>query len=207
MKTRALLLALPLLAVASCRDNRASISIQDICYPTKDCTFSNKCDLRLIGTALIDATGPGLLATFLQVGNQLPDNSSTDLQRTNTNDAHLDQVAVEYDGLALPKDVYNISNVRVPAGGSTVVEIAAIRPVGSNPSMLAAYALSSQAPQVVANVRLRGYYDDGSRFETGEFPIAVNVCSGCLAANPCAAGESACPPLAGMEPVACGTTK
>jgi len=44
MKTRALLLALPLVALASCRDNRASITIQDICYPTKTCVFTDKCE-------------------------------------------------------------------------------------------------------------------------------------------------------------------
>jgi hypothetical protein len=99
--------------------------------------------------------------------------------------------------------VYDIA-VGVPAGGSSVVEVEAIRPVGTNPATLAAYAASAQRPQLTAKVRLRGYFDDGSRFETGEFPIAVNVCAGCLPAAPCGGG-AACPGVPGMEPTACGT--
>jgi hypothetical protein len=210
MKTRALLLALPIVAVAvaSCRDNRASVTIQDICYPTKDCAFADKCDKRLIGAAIVDATGAdqGEVVTFLQVANQLADNSSADLGRTNTNDAHLDQVAIEYEGAGLPKDVYNLSNVRVPTAGSTVVQIEAIRGQAATQAALAAFAASAARPQLVANVRLRGYFDDGSRFETGEFPIAVDVCSGCVAAATCGAGQQACPNVAGMEPTVCGST-
>jgi hypothetical protein len=203
MKTRALLLALPLLAVASCRDNRSSVTIQQACFPTDDCTFSDKCDKVVSGAMILDATGPCWLRTHLQVANQLADNSSADLQRTNPNGAHVDQVAVEYSGVGLPKDVYD-TNSFVPAGGTAVVLVDAIRPLGTNPATLLAYAQSVQGAQLIANVRLRGYYDDGSRFETGEFPIATYVCAGCVTA--CAAGTLACP-VEGMDPATCVTTK
>jgi hypothetical protein len=52
--------------------------------------------------------------------------------------------------------------------------------------------------EALARVRLRGYYDDGSRFETGEFTVSFFVCSGCTAS----CTTAACPQN-GQAPVTC----
>jgi hypothetical protein len=189
------------LALGSCRENRASVVIEAICYPTADCTFSDKCDKVLIGSPRVNA-GTAEVTLLLQISNQLADNSSVDTGRTNTNDAHVTQVVVSYGGM-LARDVYNIGNQRVPTAGSTVIEVQAIRPSAENAATLTA-AASVASFSMVAKIQLRGYYDDGSTFETGEFPVAIDVCDGCIAG--CGAGELSCP-VAGMEPSTCFTTK
>lgn len=209
MKTRAPLLALGLVAAAgalvSCRGNRASVQIQQVCFPSDDCKFGSTCDIQFIGYPAVDAdAGTGELWLFLQIENQLPDNADPTLGRLNTNDAHLDEVAVEYEGAPLPKDTYPLPNQRVPASGTAVVSVEPIRGSAAKAAILTAYSPTAQPRDMIAKVKLRGYFDDGSRFETGEFPVTIRVCTGCLPTNPCGA-QAACP-IAGMEPVACGTT-
>jgi hypothetical protein len=63
--------------------------------------------------------------------------------------------------------------------------------------------------EVLAHVRLRGYYDNGSRFESGDFPIAVKVCNTGCAPTAAAAGcdplVDTCPPKGGGKlPFVCG---
>ncbi|HEX9402058.1 MAG TPA: hypothetical protein VF912_18255 [Anaeromyxobacter sp.] len=211
MNTRALLLALPLLALAACRDNRASIQMQAICLPPKTCLFTGKCEAQYIGFVSIDAAVSERLWIFMQVENQLPDNTNVETGKLNTNDAHADEVSVEYDGIALPRAVYELPNYSMPAGTTSVISIDVI-PTALNAGLrLAAYAPTPSPRDMVANVTLRGYYDDGSRFETGAFAVGVRVCSGCLSAAPCAANT--CPPstagilpLTCMDPAGAGTT-
>lgn len=204
MKTRALRLALPLLALLSCRDNRASIQIQAICAPTKDCKFGGTCDAQYINYPVVDSTGPGELHLLIQVENQLQDNTDKLSGKLNTNDAYLDQAVVDYDGIGLPRDVYDLPSYRIPANGSSVVSLWPVRGSAAGRAALAAYGPSPSGRTFVANLRLRGRLDDGSRFETGQFSIGVNACTGCLPADPCP-GMNACPTV-GMEPVACGST-
>ena len=202
MKTRALLLALPLLALAGCRDNRASITLTGICSLTASCTFAGKCDAYLAGEPVIDAatSASGILTIFVEAENQAPDNTDRDIYRTNTNNAHVDELVVEYSGLALPRQVMGTQQI-VPAGGTSVIAVDLIPgSLGALPA-LAAYAPTAIPREMTATVTLRGYFDDGTRFETGEFPVAVGVCSGCVAA--CTAGI-ACPPgNDGQLPRAC----
>jgi hypothetical protein len=203
MKTRALLLALPLLAVLSCRDNLASVQIQAVCMPTKTCLFGATCDAQFIGFPTVDAVQSGQLWLMLQVANQLPNNASSERGKLNTNDAHLDEVVVDYEGAPLPRDTYVLANQRVPAAGTAVVSVLPIRRSAATSAALAAFAPTAATRDMVANVRLRGYTDDGSRFETGEFPVSIHVCSSCVSG--CPAGEFACPePF--QEPSVCGTT-
>lgn len=206
MKTRAQLLALPILiaTIASCRDNRASIEIESICFPSDDCTFGATCDKQVIGFTTMDVSQVSGAVLFLQVANQLTDNANKDTGRTNTNGAHIDQVAVEY-GSTLPRDVYDLSNQRIPSGGTAVIALDAIRPSTAASAALQAFAPPGTVRSLVTKIRLRGYYDDGSRFETGEFPTAIQVCNGCLPTSACAAGKVACP-SDGMDPVGCGST-
>ncbi len=208
MKPRATPLALPLLALAvlagasGCADN-ASVEVQAICNPTDDCTFAGKCDTQYIGyptldleTAVASRLPPNAdLWLMLQVSNQLPNNASADRWRVNTNDAHVDTTTIEYEGAKSGTQEIG-SNYLVPANSTSVVSVKL--------NLTGAVATAVGA-MVVAHVRLSGYFDDGTRFETGDFPIAVVVCAGC-ASEACGTGVSTCPPNSeGQTPLTCGT--
>lgn len=205
MKTRAFLLALPLLAIAGCRDNRASIQIQAVCAPTDNCSFSGTCDAQYIGFATVDSTRTDHLWLLLQVENQLPDNTDRSVGKLNTNDAHIDQVVVEYDGIGLGRAVVDVIDYRVPASGSSVISVEAIPASLNATPVLTSFAPTTATRTMVANVRLRGFYDDGSRFETGEFPVGIRVCAGCLtAATGLCPTAATCPPASnGQLPIVC----
>jgi hypothetical protein len=208
MNTRALLLALPVLALAACtRDNRGSIELQAICSPPTSCTFSSACDAQYIGPVIVDATAAAPeLPLVVQVENQLADNAGKEAGRVNTNDAHIDEISVSYSA-ALPSDTFP-ANGFVGAGTSSVVAIYVIRPRAGTDAALAAFVAAGSPRTLVANVRLRGYYDDGSRFETGEYSVAINVCSGCVGVPVKKDGTACtsnvfCPPGAGFFPQVC----
>jgi hypothetical protein len=202
MNTRALLLALPLVVLGSCRDNRVSVDIQQICYPTDNCTFAATCDKQLIGAPRIDTSATNASVKIpLQVANHMPDNTDVPSGRLNSNDAHFDQVAIEYEGAALSRDVFDLSNQRVPAGGTAVVMFDVVRSWNWG-ALQDAY--NGGARSVIAKIRLRGYTDDGARFETGEFPTAFKLCSGCVLGCP-ADKPFACPSYA-MDPQTCYST-
>jgi len=181
-----------------CADDRASIQIQAICAPSDDCTFSGRCDMQYIGFPTLDVATSltGRLWLFLQVENQLPDNEDLDAGRLNTNDAHIDETTIEYDGAPFPPVAIG-SNFSVQAGETAVVSVDAIPQPLDALTVLAAYE-----GEVVARVRFRGYYDDATRFETGEFPITIRVCNGC--APVACAGAGTCPPDSeGQLPITC----
>jgi hypothetical protein len=203
MKTRAFLLALPLLLVVGCRDNRASLKIQAICAPTNDCTFSQSCDQVYVGYPTLDTTANanGSLQLYFELRNDLPNNRDQSTGRLNTNDAHVDETIVEYVGPGLGAATLMTQHT-VPAGGSTVVRIEVIPQVLNAVTALQAYAPSNVPRDMVANLRIRGYYDDGSRFESGEFPVAVRVCQGCVGSI--CGGAATCPPRNdGQLPLSC----
>jgi hypothetical protein len=200
MKTRLAALAsaatLGALAGASgCADNRASVQVQMICVPTEDCTFSSTCETEYAGYPTVDrstlATGVAAsLVLFLQVANQVPSNEDLSAGRVNTNDAHVDEIAVTVEGAAVA-DYAVGANGRIPAGGSSVVGVVVSLPGGTG--------------EALAKIRLRGYYDHGARFETGEFPVTIAICSGCLGTlcttpTTCPAGGE------GQRPLTCGPT-
>jgi hypothetical protein len=191
MKTRLAAVAfaavLGALAGASgCAPNRASVQVQSICFPTEDCTFTSRCDERFGGTAGI--AGAGTLVLYLQVENQLPNNENLDTGRLNTNDAHVTEFRIDYEG-AQTNTSYVGANSWVPAGGSAVV------PVG-----LAIFG----AGEILARVRLRGYFDDGSSFESGALPVSIMAGPSACPPSPCATAASTCPPGGGSQcPVNC----
>lgn len=197
MKRLATLLSVALLGAlagaSGCVENRASVQLQAICVPTDDCTFADTCDAQYIGYPTLDvSTSPaGVLWLLVQVGNQLPNNEDLDVGRTNTNDAHVDETYVEFEG-ARGGTASVGSNYLVPAEGTAVISVqldlsTAIVPAGGT-------------AEVLAHVRLRGYFDDGSRFESGDFPVLVRVCDGCVGTFGCAV----CPPDSdGQLPATC----
>jgi hypothetical protein len=178
-----------------CADDRAAIQIQAVCSPPEDCTFSGSCDMQFIGYPTIDVGTTTRLWLFLQVENQLPDNTDLDLGRLNTNDAHIDETKIEYDGAPLPP-VEVGSNFNVPAGGTAVVSVDAI------PAAVGGLLATYSTTEVVARIRFGGYYDDDTRFETGEFPITIRVCSGCVGAV-CGGAPTCLPSSDGQLPIAC----
>lgn len=205
MKTRALLLALPLVALGlgGCRDNRASVSIHGICSIPATCTFSGKCEAFALDVPTIDAgtSTSGRLLLPLEVANQLADNSSTDTFKTNTNDAHVDEVLIDYQGITLPRQVIG-TQALIPTAGTAVLAVEVIPAALNALTVLGAYAPTATPREMTAVVKLGGYWDDGSRWETGEFPIAVRVCTGCVAS--CTTPTATCPPDSnGQLPIAC----
>jgi hypothetical protein len=198
MKTRLAALASAVLlgvfaGASGCADNRASIQTQAICFPTDNCTFSETCEAQYIGYPTLDKSVSTSLWLFLQVANQLPNNEDVSIGRLNTNDAHIDETSIEYEGALAGTQLVG-SNYRVPAEGTAVVSV--------RMGLSGAVAGTAAAPtEVLARVRFRGYLDDGTRFETGDFPVSVKVCTGCAPAI-CAAPDDACP-QEGQRPVAC----
>jgi hypothetical protein len=208
MKTRALLLALPILALTACADNRTTLSIQGACAPTKDCTFSGRCDAFALGSPVLDPGAFGTAAPFLtlilQVENQLADNSSSDLNRNNTNGAHVDEAVVEYSGLISGKAVFGASG-DIQANSTTVLWVDVI------PGVIGSTIPSTGLPvwplygEIQAKLRLRGYLDDNTRFETGEYPVTIQV-SDTLTSTVGGSGVATCAgacPHAGQWPAAC----
>jgi hypothetical protein len=205
MKTRALLLALPALLLASCHvDNRASVDVQGICFPAANCTFTSTCDAFTIGAVTMDVALTSRVELFLQVANQMASNANPATGKLNTADAHIDQVAVAYTGIPVPAISYDVTNQYVPANGTAVIGVFSVYPSAATYAALLAAVPPGTSSPLVANLRLRGYRDDGTRFETGEFSTAIQVCNGCLSSSPCSAGKSACPSV-GIDPISCGT--
>lgn len=199
--TRFALLAALALAATGCEDNLASIQIQAVCAPPDTCAFSGGCDQQYISwpTLDLDLSSTDALTLYLQVENQLQDNGDPDLGRVNTNDAHVDETVVEYEGVLLPKVIMG-SNFLVQAGGTSVVKVTPIVGGAAVEDALTPFA----GGEIVANLRMRGYYDDGTRFETGEFPITVRICAGCLGTG--CGGAPTCPPNSeGQAPLTCMT--
>jgi hypothetical protein len=181
MKARALFLAVPLMALAACTDD-PSVQIQAICFPTDDCTFGDTCDTLLMGNPIVDGSTP--LTLFLQVANQVSNNADPATGRVNTHDAHVEETIVGGASMLM-------SSSWIPAQGSTVVGVT-IPPIGG-----------------LIAVQMRGRFDDGTTFETAEFPIFVQTCSGCI--GTCPVGEIACPgpgqlPFTCFDPTGGGTT-
>ncbi len=191
MKTRVTALAcaaaLGVLAAASaCTTNRASVQVQSICYPSQSCRFLSLCDQYFGGTAGI--APPGTLVLYVQVENQLPNNENLDTGRLNTNDAHVTELHIEYEG-AQTNTTDVGANSWIPAGGSTIV------PLGL-------YIFGTG--EILARVRLRGHLDDGSSFETGEFPISIASGPAACPPSSCASATDVCPPGGAAQcPVAC----
>ena len=205
MNTRALLLALPLLALGlgGCRDNRASVSIHGICSVPASCTFSGKCEAFALDVPTIDAgtSTSGRLLVAIEVENQLANNAQAETFRTNTNDAHVDEFMVTYEGISLPRQVIGTQAI-VPTGGTAVVAVEIIPAALNALGTLGLYGPTTTPREMTAVLKLGGYWDDGSRWETGEFPIAVRVCTGCVPS--CANPAATCPPDSnGQLPIAC----
>ena len=216
MKTR-LALLLPLVALAACTaDNNASVKVAGICLPPTDatnCVFSATCSGQYIGRNEIDIGVTNHLWLIVQVNNQLPDNKNLSNFRTNTNDAYVHEVVVEYPGTGLPTATSSIlGSAVVPANGTTVISVLAV-PESIGDTLRTSGAIPAGGSlDGVAKMRLKGVLGDTTKFETGDFEIPIRVCNGCVGAFACTDPTkpllAVCPPNQGQLPASavCFTT-
>lgn len=205
MKTR-LALLLPLVALASCAQNNASVRVAAICAAPTDpttCTFTGTCSAQSLDQTTIDVGLTNRLWMLLQVDNLLPNNANAGSYKTNTNDAFVQEYDVEYVGLPIPNSTGSVlGSAMVPAAGSAVISVPAINESVGTLLQGGAIPAGSQV-DLVAKLRLKGVLADTTQFETGVFQIPIRVCNGCLgAALTCTAPAVPvyCPPNPGQLP-------
>ena len=187
-----------------CAESKPSVQVQMICSPTDTCAFEATCGQQSLGFVTIDpaTSAADNLSLYLQVANLQPNNGDIASGRVNTNDAHVDEIAMEYVGVALPSTTTGTPNYIIPASGTSIVKAEVIPDALQAGQTLAALAGTLEPHEIVVKVRMRGYFDDRTRFETDEFPITVRVCSGCAPAVCGTAGT--CPPNSeGQRPLTC----
>jgi hypothetical protein len=179
MRTR-IALVLPLLALAACAKNNGSVFVTAVCSPSTDCKFGATCDAQYIGYVSLDVAVTNTLWTFLEVHNQLADNSSADLRRVNTNDAFIQEYEIDYGGAVPGAQGTVVGSAQVPSNGTAVISVLPIPEATGN---LLASAVASGVLDIVAQVRLKGVYGDTTEFKTGNFSIPIRVCNGCTGAG------------------------
>jgi len=199
MKTStASVLALALAAGASLgactlANEASSLAISTICPPNAECSFTATCDAQYIGEVTMDSGAVDHLWLIVQVNNRLTNNADASTGRVNTHDAHITSFQMEYDGgFALASAVWPAPNYHVSAAGAASVSMLVVPPTTFTAAMQPA-----QPVQVTARVRAKGYYEDGSTFESGEFPVAFTWCNGCVTQACPKAGDvitGTCPP-------------
>lgn len=193
MKTRALAVLLPLLALAGCADNNVSLQIVALCAPPDDgCTFESQCELQYLGTNRIDLGVTLAYSSFLEIRNQTRLNADEEAGRPNTHDAYVEEYTVEYEvaGLTLPSVTKRVAAgpTFIPAEGSAVVRVEPI-PFEIGTQLDAQFPVTvpaTSAVEVVARIRLRGFLADQATWETAEYPIPIQACHGCVGAATCA---------------------
>jgi hypothetical protein len=111
---------------------------------------------------------------FMQVNNQRPDNSDASAGRVNTADAFITGYELSYSapGVSLPSFSVSAIDGLVPAGGSATPFVTLI-PVEASVAMQA--ALPAGLTIVDVHVKMKGNYQDGSEFETGDFKVTTHV--------------------------------
>lgn len=177
MNTRALALAVAVtgLGLGACTgvNESAPVAISAVCALTDDCTFTAECAAQYIGGYVFDSSLADQFWLPVQVNNRLLNNADASAGRVNTNDAHITSFDVTYSGFALASASTTV-NFRVQAAGAATVGMYVV------PPQAAAVAAPAATHEVVALVKAKGYFEDGTSFETGEFPLAFTWCDGCL---------------------------
>jgi hypothetical protein len=213
MKTR-LELLLPLIALLACTaENNASIKVFGICAVPDDpsnCSFAATCDAQSIGPNVLDVgqpidQGSNRLWVFVQVNNQLPENTNLNTFRTNTNDAYVHEAVVEYPGTGLPTTTSPIlGSAVVPADGTAVISVT---PIPESVGAILQTPGAVPAGSIIdgfAKLKLKGVLGDTTKFETGSFDIPIRACNGCIGAlvcnDPNKPIRAVCPPNDGQLP-------
>ena len=158
-------------SAAGCRDNSASVADPgDLRRRPTTARSPTPATRSSLGDPTLDvgATGTTGSGSPLQVAEPARRQRERRASgRTNTNDAHVDEAVDRVRGRARRQRrcAANAIGVRRRHGGH-------LR--GGHPRRRSAPRSAAAAdgrPACSANLKLRGYYDDGTRFETGEFPI------------------------------------
>jgi hypothetical protein len=204
MDRRLLPISVALFAAAgSCSVTAPSVAFSAICAPPEtSCTFSATCDAQYIGPATMDVAVTNQLWLTVEVHNQAADNSDPTVGRPNTQDAYLQEIEVSYSGpLAIPGTATLVQQ-RVPANGTAVISIF---PIPASAGLTAASVGAGTSAVVVAKVKGKGVFGDGTSFETPEYKVPVTVCNGCVGSPGCAdptkSVTAICPPNPGQLPL------
>jgi hypothetical protein len=166
-----------------------SVQVAAICAPPDDvavCAFAGDCGkTEFLGTSTLDVSVSDQLFLVVQANNQLTNNADSSAGRGNSHDAYVTEMEVEYEApVPVPAWREPIGPYHVPANGVSSLSIFPID--ASTPGALSAFmAIAGALPvggqyRLVANVRLLGKYQDERSFETAVFPVAIDVCDGCL---------------------------
>ncbi len=189
MTTRLAILtcALALVASACTAENHASIELFGLCAPPSDaktCGLSGTCGQFIasarpwvyltVATSATTTRANGL-EMFTEVRNQLPNNADPSSGRVNTNDATVTGYELDYKSEFYNRTAYFYpANFPVGAAG-TFTPVIKFIPDEIALEMANTLPASSAPVTVEVGVRLHGRYGDDRTFDTGTFPIAVDV--------------------------------
>lgn len=215
MKTRiALFVGATALLSSACVKNSVSVEAVSVCTAPTDatsCTWSSKCDAQLIGNPEYDAdfAVEGLFLP-IEFHNNMPDDADANQGHPNSKDAFVQQVEITYDsgGLIPLADATINMNQSVPQNGTSVLGIVALE--SATRATIQAALTTGEIVEIIANMKFKGVFEDGTSFETGTYRQPIDVCRGCIGLGACPTGEQvvAYCPAPGQEPMtfACGTT-
>ncbi|GEJ55633.1 hypothetical protein [Anaeromyxobacter diazotrophicus] len=185
-RTLPLLAALGLAAgVAGCgRDNRGSVAMTAMCFPSTPDSTTGACSLQATCTAVLAngalwvnlGTTGGTLEYPIQIDNERPNNADVPSGRTNTAYAIIERFDMKYQatGFTLPS-AFASQTVTVPASGTTVAEVQLI-PAATGVALAA--VLPAGPTDVLVEVSAHGRYGDDSPFDTAPYQVPVSVTVG-----------------------------
>ena len=179
MKTRALLVAVPLFALAACaQPGVGTVVVQGICAPTNNCQFTASCSEFALGDAIADPGATDYVTLFFQVSNQLADNSDASSQRNDTNNAIITSAEIEYTGALTGTDSRGVSGA-IPSSSTSIVMLDII-PADAFAPLLTATDIPAWPSyvEVIARLKLHGNFGDGSHFTTAEVPVTIKIATG-----------------------------
>jgi hypothetical protein len=189
MTTRALALLGLALATAGCVDARPNLFVAGLCgTPTDpaDCKApAGKCDayknnqlfiyaeVRVLVNGLVNILG-NEIRVVAEVQNLSPSNADDTIGRVNGKNAIIEAATIDYASAG-----YSISSIAVDSHFTPVASTGTstiFLPVlpAAKVDELRLQLPAGSTTLVVADVRLKGHYSDGSYFETGPFQVPVN---------------------------------
>ncbi len=188
MNARAHALLAPALMLLGCgTQNMASVEPVAICAnvdPQPACVYQSTCALvNMDGRESVDVNRAPYLWVPIQYNNQNPSNADPTTGRVNSRDAQIERFEMHYTGSVAVPDAAVDQSVTVLAAGSQTAGVHLIPPATMT-ILSAALAGSTGFTEIVAEVKARGHYTDGTAFVTGSLKIPVDVCAGCYGTLP-----------------------
>ncbi|ACG71919.1 conserved hypothetical protein [Anaeromyxobacter sp. K] len=178
MKTRLATLLLATAALACTVDNNASIQVVALCAPPEEtCATDGGCGAYLASQPFVYLEGgTNFLELFVEMTNQLADNSDPSAGRLNTNDAYLEKYRLSYRSA-----FFSYSNYDFPASGilraeSTSAPVVRLIPEAISAPMSAAMTNAGVTTGLVeVELTVTGHYASGDSFEVGGVTFPVDV--------------------------------